>query len=226
MDVVLRFLGIQLLARAVARLPEAWARLATAVLLVVVNLLPIWAVLQGRAGMGDVFLVYWVENVVVWLCGIVQVATAEGPDTMGGDPVPRVGLDRFFALHYGVFTLAHGVFAVAMAVLVGLVGGLGQLLLLSVLIAASRVVSLAVNWFGRGERLVVGPAQAALAPYPRMLVLHVGIIVGFVLIGGPSAFDHGAQVHAVAVLCVLKTAVDLAFHLLTHRRRQVAVPAV
>ena len=118
MDVVLRFLGIQLLARAAARLPGGWARLATAVLLVVVNLLPIWAVLQGRAGMGDVFLVYWVENVVVWLCGIVQVATAEGPDTVGGDRVPRARLDRFFALHYGAFTLAHGVFAVAMAVLV------------------------------------------------------------------------------------------------------------
>jgi hypothetical protein len=219
-DVVLRFLGLQLLARAAARLPGGWARLATAVLLVVVNLLPIWPVLDGRAGMGDVFLVYWIENVVVWLCGIVQVATAQGTDTMGGVTEPRTGLDRFFAIHYGAFTLGHGIFALFMVHLVGLEGGVGQVLLLSALIAVSHVVSLAVNWFGRGERLVVGPAQAALAPYPRMLVLHVGIIVGFVLIGGPHAFDHGAQLHAVAVLCVLKTLVDLAFHLATHRGRQ------
>ena len=59
-------LGIELLARFAARLPGGMARLATAVLLVVVNLLPVWAVVEGRAGMGDVFLVYWFENVVVW----------------------------------------------------------------------------------------------------------------------------------------------------------------
>ena len=223
MQVLLRVLGIQLLARVAARLPGGLARLATAVLLVVVNLLPLWAVLDRRAGMGDVFLVYWVENVVVWLCGIVQVATAEGIDTMGGVTGRRTGLAPFFALHYGVFTLAHGFFAVIMASLVGLVGGLGQVLLLSAVIAASHVVSLAMNWFGRGERLVVGAGAAAFAPYPRMLVLHVGIIAGFALIGGPDATDHGAQVHAVAVLCGLKTVVDLLFHLGVHRRRQALV---
>jgi hypothetical protein len=221
MNLVLRVLGVELLARAAARLPGGWARAATAVLLVVVNLLPVWAVLGGRAGMGDVFLVYWLENVVVWACGIVRVATAQGTDTMGGVSGPRTGLTPFFALHYGLFTLVHGFFALIMAVLVGLVGGLGQVLLLSLLIAASHVVSLVVNWFGRGERRVVGAGAAAVAPYPRMLVLHVAIIAGFALIGGPSATDHGAQLNAVAVLCGLKTLVDLLFHLRTHRRRQV-----
>ena len=220
MHLVLRLLGIELLARLAARLPGAWARLGTAVLLVVVNLLPVWAVLEGRAGMGDVFLVYWFENVVVWACGIVRVATAEGIDTQGGVSGRRTGLAPFFALHYGVFTLVHGVFAVIMAVVVGLVGGIGEVLLLSLVIAVSHVVSLGVNWFGRGERLVVGPGTAMVAPYPRMLVLHVGIILGFVFIGGPSASDHDAQVNAVATLCVLKTVADLLFHLGTHRRRQ------
>jgi hypothetical protein len=221
MNVVLRLLGIELLARLAARLPGGWARLATAVLLVAVNLLPVWAVLEGRAGMGDVFLVYWFENVVVWACGIVRVATAQGIDTMGGVTGRRTGLAPFFALHYGVFTLGHGFFAVFMAVVVGLEGGIGEVLLLSLLIAVSHLVSLAVNWFGRGERLVVGAGTAAWAPYPRMLVLHVGIILGFVFIGGPNSTDHGGQVNAVAVLCGMKTLVDLLFHLGTRRRRAV-----
>lgn len=220
MHLLLRVLGIELLARFAARLPGGTARLATAVLLVVVNLLPVWAVVEGRAGMGDVFLVYWFENVVVWVCGIVRVATAEGIDTIGGVTGRRMGLAPFFALHYGVFTLVHGFFAVTMAVLVGLEGGIDQVLLLSLVIAASHVVSLAMNWFGRGERLVVGAGAAAFAPYPRMLVLHVGIILGFVFIGGPNATDHGAQVNAVAVLCGMKTLVDLWFHLRTHRSLQ------
>ena len=222
MNTVLRFLGIQLVARLAAGLPGGLARLVTAAILVATNLLPIWAVATERAGMGDVFLVYWIENVVVWACGIVRVATAEGP----GLPVgPRtadgsMSLQAFFALHYGMFTLVHGIFAILMAVAVGLVGGLAQVCLLAALIAASHLFSLGVNWFGRNERLVVSPGAAMFAPYPRMLVLHVGIILGFVLIGGPDATDHGAQVTAVACLCGLKTFADLLFHLVEHARRQ------
>lgn len=222
MNTVLRFLGIQLAARLAARLPGRLARLVTAVLLVVVNLLPVWAVVTERAGMGDVFLVYWLENVVVWACGIIRVATAEGtglpvgPRTAGGS-MPLAG---FFALHYGIFTLVHGVFAIVMAALVGLVGGLGQVFLLAALIAGSHLFSLGVNWFGRDERVVVSPGAAMFAPYPRMVVLHVGIILGFMLIGGPDATSHGAQVTAVAWLCGLKTLADLLFHLVEHARRQ------
>lgn len=222
MNVILRFLGIQLAARLATRLPGGLARLVTAVLLVVVNLLPVWAVATERAGMGDVFLVYWIENVVVWLCGIVRVATAAGTDTnvkVSGD-TGGMGLPGFFVLHYGIFTLVHGVFALIMAVLVGLQGGIGQVLLLSALIAASHLFSLGVNWFGRNERSVVGQGTAMFAPYPRMLVLHVGIIMGFVFLGGPDAMDHGGQVQAVALLCGMKTLVDLLFHLVQHARRQ------
>ena len=221
MNTILRFLGIMLVAGLAARLPGWWARLGTAVVLVVANLLPVWAVATERVGMGDVFLVYWLENVVVWLCGIVRVATAEGP----GLPVTRttddsMSLAQFFALHYGIFTLVHGVFAIFLAALVGLEGGLGQIALLATLIAASHLFSLGVNWFGRGERLVVSPGSALWAPYPRMLVMHVGIILGFVLIGGAEGVSDGAEVTAVAWLCGMKTAVDLLFHVLEHARRQ------
>ena len=220
MNTLFRILGIEAASRLAVRLPGPLAVIATGVVLVVTNLLPVLGVVTERIGMGDVFLVYWFENVVVWACGIVRVATAQGIDTMGGVTGKRTGLAPFFALHYGVFTLAHGFFAVFLAVLVGLEGGIGQVLLLSLVIAVSHVVSLTVNWFGRGEYRVVGAGAATFAPYPRMLVLHVGIILGFALIGGPSATDHGGQVTAVAILCGLKTLVDLLFHLRTHRRRQ------
>ncbi len=226
--VLLRFLGIELIARLAARLPGGLARFATAVVLVLVNLLPVWAVTTERIGMGDVFLVYWVENVVVWACGIVRTATAEGP---GRDPVDAtvngqrrdVSSAKFFALHYGIFTAVHGVFAIIVAAIVGLQGGLGQVVLLSLAITASHLFSLGVNWFGRDERRVVSPGQAMFAPYPRMLVLHVGIIVAFGI--ALNGLDHGEdradQVTAVAVLCVMKTLVDLGFHVWQHRSRQV-----
>ena len=222
MNTVLRFLGVLLVARLAARLPGPLARLATAVVLVVVNLLPVWGVTTERIGMGDVFLVYWIENVVVWACGIVRTATAEGPGkgtvavTTNGVP-GDMSSAKFFALHYGIFTLVHGVFAIIMAALVGLKGGLGQVVLLSLAITASHLFSLGVNWFGRDERKVVSPGHGDVRAVPAD--------------ARPARRDHhrvrhrarraGArrerptdQVTAVAVLCVMKTLVDLGFHVL------------
>ena len=229
MNTLLRFLGIHLVASAAAQLPGGLARLATAVVLVVVNLLPAWAVMTERIGMADVFLVYWIENVVVWACGIVRTATAEGPgkDTVAvtTNGVPGdMSSAKFFALHYGIFTGVHGIFTIIVVGLVGLTGGVGQVVLLSLAITVSHLFSLGVNWFGRDERKVVSPGQAMFAPYPRMLVLHIGIIIAFgVALDGWEHGENGNdQVTAVAVLCVLKTLVDLGFHAFQHRKRQVA----
>lgn len=229
MNTLFRILGIEAASRLAVRLPGPLAVVATGLVLVVTNLLPVLAVATDRAGMGDVFLVYWIENVVVWACGIVRCATAEGDGkrtvsgTVNGQP-RDFSLAKFFALHYGIFTLVHGVFTVIIVAIVGLKGGVPQVVLLSLAITASHLFSLGVNWFGRNERAVVSPGRAMGMPYPRMIVLHVGIIIAFgVALDG---FDHGEnvndQVTAVAILCVMKTVVDLAFHLWQHRPRQVS----
>lgn len=203
------------------------APLLSSVSLVIGNLLPLWAVWQGHMSVGDVFIVYWLENVAVWAITIVKVRTARGVGkpgsvrmTMNGRPVdpsdPRP-LAFFFALHYGIFTLVHGVFAFVMAFLAG-----GDLhpwtwLLTGLVLALSHLGSLWVNWYDGGERLRVPPASAMWQPYPRMLVLHVGILVGFALVlqtvgsaGTPSGLE---QLAPVLVLLGLKTVVDLALHL-------------
>ena len=225
MHPLLRILGIELLVRAARRLPGRLSPWLTAALLLGVNLLPLWAVLRGSAGMGDVFLIYWFENVVVWGLGIVRISTAEGTGgpqvktTSSSGPISNAS---FFALHYGIFTLVHGIFTLFMVVLVGLVGSLVDVLLIALAITVSHVVSLAMNWFGRQERLVVSPGTAMLAPYPRMVALHVAIIGGFFFVaGGPGATEAGGQVRAVALLCGLKALIDLAFHVYEHRPRRV-----
>ena len=70
---------------------------------------------------------------------------------------------------------------------------------------------------------MVSPGSAMVAPYPRMLVLHVGIIIAFgVALDGWEHGENGQdQVTAVAVLCAMKTLVDLGFHVWQHRSRQV-----
>lgn len=237
MKVLLRLLGVELVSRLAQRLPGPLAWWASLVVLVVVNLLPVWAVLTGRAGIGDVFLVYWIENVVVWATGIVRIATAEGgrapgetPATFsvnGGPPRPlgSAGSAGFFALHYGIFTFVHGVFTVVIVALTGLTGGAVPVLVLAGAITVGHLVQLGVNWFGRGERLVVSPGQAMFAPYPRMFALHVAIIGGFFFLGGPSqdgGFAGLGGSTGVAILCGLKTLLDVSFH--PRRRARPAVP--
>jgi hypothetical protein len=217
MRVLLRLLGVELLSRVAQRLPGDLAWWAGLVVLVVVNLLPIAAVLAGEIGVGDVFLVYWIENVVVWATGIVRTATAEG----GGPQVKVTGWANtsagFFALHYGIFTLVHGVFTFVIVALTGLEGGLGQVLLLSAAIAVGHLVQLGVVWFGRDERKLVSPGTAMFAAYPRMFVMQAAVISAFwFLDGGPSGDGRLGEDAGAAILCGLKTLIDVGFHL---RRR-------
>jgi hypothetical protein len=120
----------------------------------------------------------------------------------------------FFAFHFGMFTLVHGFFSFTLAALTGgFSGGPRTWFLLLVAILASHLVSLGLNWFGQGEREVVSARRAMAMPYPRMLVLHVSVLGGFFILLGlgrpDGAFD---EVAPVALLCGLKTLVDVVFH--------------
>jgi hypothetical protein len=198
--------------------------------LLVANLLPLWALYTGRMSTGDVFIVYWLENVAVWLLTIVKVATASGTGgavklsrvTINGrpmDPHDSNGLlAGFFAFHYGIFTLVHGGFALGMAF-----GGGGTLhprswLLAGLLLLASHGISLGLHWFRGGECRRVSPGWAMVQPYPRMLVLHVAILAGFGLLLETDVGDGVRQLLPAVILVALKTVADLALHRWEHRR--------
>lgn len=196
-----------------------------------------WA---GHLSVGDVFLVYWVENVAVWAITIVKVATARGVGAPGSatmtlngrpvDPAAPGPLAFFFALHYGIFTVVHGVFAFVMAFLAG--GDLhpASWLLAGLALGLSHLGSLWINWYGEGERWRVPATSAMWQPYPRMLVLHVAILVGFALVlrtvGTGDTASGLEQVAPVLVLLGLKTVVDLGLHLRERSRAGVQPSAL
>ena len=214
MNVLLRVLGLNLLAHVGSRLPSGAARTTTSIVLIAANLLPLWAVLNGAAGVGDVFVVYWFENVVVWFTSTIKILTARGGTAGIAEPTSNVPIAGFFAFHFGLFTIVHGVFSFIIAALSGgFTGGPRTWLLLLAAILASHLVSLGLNWFGQGEREVVSAQRAMTVPYPRMLVLHLSVIGGFFLLLGPGRLDGTSNTAApVALLCGLKTLVDVFFH--------------
>ncbi|HET6560307.1 MAG TPA: DUF6498-containing protein [Marmoricola sp.] len=201
--------------------------------LVVMNLLPIVGVLKGDLTLGDVFVVYWLENVIVGALTVVRILTA-GEAPAGPS---RWFLAPFFCVHYGIFTAVHGVFT---GVLVAMVGGTDELSPAAVLggaaaLALSHLVSLGWNWFRQDERSAVTPSQAMTAPYPRMVVLHVAVIASFFLLfallgAGPGDPFEGTSslagsVGPVVILCALKTVLDASLHAREHHAGRRPEPA-
>jgi hypothetical protein len=150
---------------------------------------------------------------------------------MNGRPVNSVskaGLIPFFVMHYGIFWLVHGVFVWMLPLFgamesetaaVAMTTGFEPLTIpFAVLgLAISHGLSYWFNFIKGGEYLRTSAAAQMFAPYGRLVVLHVTIIIG----GMAIAFT-GAPAAAVAILVALKTALDVGFHLAEHRK--VAVP--
>jgi hypothetical protein len=78
-------------------------------------------------------------------------------------------------------------------------------------LAVSHVASFGLNYIGRREYLTATPIGQMFAPYARVFVLHLTIILGaFVSVA------LGNPIGALVVLVVLKTAIDAVLHLREH----------
>jgi hypothetical protein len=172
-----------------------------------------------------------------------RASVAWAPIGLGLPRVARGAIAIFFLIHYGAFWIGHGVLVFVLPTFLGASsaitgpggltidpstglpfvvpaaqdGGFGEIVWSSVAIGAvalflSHGASFLFTYLGSGEfRRTSAIAQMA-APYGRVVVLHLTIIFGafaITLIGAPIA--------ALVVLVILKTALDLRFHLASHR---------
>jgi hypothetical protein len=149
-----------------------------------------------------------------------------------GDAVVWIGkgfLIPFFCIHYGMFTFIHGQFVLALFGgeamrrsafhLTGLVDAVGQAGIWPgvAFLGLSHGVSFLHNWIMSGEYRRASVRQLMGQPYARVMVLHFTI-----LIGGFVVQIAGAPVLAVALLVMLKTAIDLRAHLAERAKLAVA----
>ncbi|GAB3076281.1 DUF6498-containing protein [Pedococcus soli] len=265
MGVLLRVLGLQALAVLVGTMPARTARVLTLVMLVGANLFPLVALLTGAWGAGDVLVTYWLENVAVGIWQVVKLLTAQGTDVVAGsgagqaltDPrtitahvngrpvqlagsVARVFVAGFFVLHYGLFTVVHGVFTFVLAHRSGISGSIRSFTLVFLVLFLSHGLSTAIHWFARGERRANGLMATMKQPYGRVFVLHLAVIGSFFLVMGPLSTDGsvslvpgspldtaaaGPSVLSGVLLIALKTALDAGLHLRAHRQDPVSAPA-
>lgn len=216
----------------------AWYRVTSSagavVALIAANAIPLLGVLSFGWNVWAILIVYWLENGIIGAFNIAKMAKAEGDTTetpgtllINGRPaasMAKLGLIPFFVMHYGIFWAVHGVFVLTLPIF-GSMGPDGggpdmasgfnpaTIVLAVIALTISHAVSFWFNFLGAGEYRRVTAAGQMFAPYGRLVVLHITIILG----GAAIAFT-GAPAAAVVILVVLKTLLDLGFHLAEHRK--------
>src|SRR5262245_4447150 len=217
----------------------AWYRVGSSIwavaALVLANAVPLIGVLFFGWSVWNILIVYWLENGIVGLFNVLKMAAATGTGQVQGMSInnrpvagnSKVTLIPFFVMHYGIFWVVHGIFVLTLPFLFtgepGSASGVDPLAILfaGIALALSHGVSYWWNYLHGGEYLHMSAAQLMFAPYGRLLVLHMTIILGAVAIG-----TTGAQSAAVAMLVLFKTAIDVGLHLAEHRRAAPPPPEV
>jgi hypothetical protein len=158
---------------------------------VALNAVTVLGVLAFGWPAGNVFVLFWVENAVIGAWSVVRILTARGTGGGGRTTIKINGrrtnagpgaLALFFCVHYGLFCLVHAVFSGYVAYTLGVDPTFLFLGLPIVLIMVRYTVETVTVWFGAGQRDVVSPAQAMAQPYPRIVVLHVTVLIAFAVV--------------------------------------------
>ncbi|MHB8891252.1 MAG: DUF6498-containing protein [Candidatus Limnocylindrales bacterium] len=205
-------------------------------LLVAANLVPLVGVLSLGWELTTLVALYWLENGVVGVFAIGRILSAQGTETVsrrGASPVAPIppaaiqlmALARFimvpfFLVHYGLFWVGHGVFVwVALPVMLAAAGApvagpdASVVMAAGVALLVSHGVSFIFNWFLAGEYRTSTPSREMMAPYARVVILHVTIVIGAFAVA-----ILGAPIWAMVVMVVIKTVTDLSAHLAERRR--------
>jgi len=163
-------------------------------------LLPVWF---GHWSVFALLGLYWFENVVT---GVIQFEKMRL--TERAQPRPEVfKLSQFFAIHYGAFTLAHGVFVL---VFFGFLsdsaqaGGARLWWVSAIIVATTLWQSFQRDFVQRGEAQRANIDRLMFEPYGRVVVLHL-----VVLLGGYLALSTAHPRYVLLLLVLLKLCAEL-----------------
>lgn len=182
--------------------------------LALANLVPLPGIYLLDWDLFSVLFFYWLESGIVGLYNIPRMWMAKS-SSQGSRPGPAPRSHRtsgtiFFLIHYSGFMTGHGFFIFVMLSPVSI--SLTTVIMGVAALTLSHGVSFAVNFVGHREFERVTFAEQMVAPYRRIVTMHIAIIAtGFLLslIGQPSI--------TLAILVLLKIVIDFIAHRREHQ---------
>lgn len=196
--------------------------------LVLVNLIPLLGIAFLDWDLYSMMVLYWLENIVIGAYNLVKIAfAAKGRNSLGD----KLSVGSFFILHYGFFSLVHGIFVIVIfqpggpfsssfapvdILRMGFARDLAIAFRWALLaMALSHGISLATNYFGQKEYLNSTVHEQMFKPYNRIMMLHVTIMAG-----GFATMLLGAPVLALVFMVILKIIIDIKAHEKAHQQAQ------
>ena len=200
--------------------------------LVLANLVPVFGVLLLHWDVGAIVVLYWAENLVVGFYNLLKMLVTGGRSALG--------TMLFFCLHYGGFCAIHGMFVLELTQFAGEISAQlpgaswpGPLIVIQkilyfgeqILAAApaefgwacialllSHGASFLLLFVGQQEYRHTSVDTLMAAPYKRIAVLHIAVIIG-----GFMVVELGQPMGLLLALVALKIGMDIMLHRRAHR---------
>ena len=200
--------------------------------LVLANLVPLFGVLLLDWNVGAIVMLYWTENLVIGLYTLLKMLLTGGSAALG--------MMLFFCLHYGGFCAIHGMVVLELTRFAGEISTqlpaaswpgplvlvqkalyFGQQILdaaprefawASIALLLSHGVSFLLLFIGQQEYRRTTIDTLMKAPYKRIAVLHIAVIIG-----GFLTVELGQPLGLLLALVALKIGMDIMLHNRSHR---------
>ncbi len=188
---------------------------ASGVALVGANLIPVVGVIVFGWELFPLIFLYWFENAIIGVLNMLKMAVNSSREPA---KIPqKLFMIPFFAIHYGGFLMVHGFFVMklfgqvdvevpTLATVLAILDSHGLEFAVLALVL-SHGFSFYANYLRGGEWKEKVLSELMVAPYKRILVLHV-----FIIFGGAVLLALKSPPLGILLLAVLKTGVDLMAH--------------
>jgi len=183
----------------------------TAIALIAANLVPLVGVLFFDWSLFTIMFFFWLESAVIGVLNILKLVIVAN--------ILSIIMVPFFVVHYGAFMSGHLVFIFALFspdeasfssffpppdLLASHIMNVWPAFLG---VCLSHGISFFYNFIGKQEFRRSTPEKQMMAPYGRIILMHLTIIFGGWLI-----LALGAPILALVMLIVLKTVTDARAH--------------
>jgi Family of unknown function (DUF6498) len=210
------------------------------IILIAVNLLPIFGVIYAGWDIFEIVALYWFENVVIGLVNVLKIITCS-PEAVLSDEdkklpeylqpqasagalhhLTKLFFVPFFTLHYGMFCLVHGVFVFVLLGPNKATGGNGDpfvnignwfVSFSDTNIIWSVLAIIASHLYSYFHNYIGKNEFTKSTPAKLMHELHIVIILGAFAIQA-----IGSSVGMLILLIIGKIIIDAKLHLRSHRK--------